>query len=133
MLAGRPAFKGSNEYQTFQKILKLNYTYPTYFPPPARELCEALLKLDPDDRLGAQGISDIMSHSFFNGVSWNDIRRAACAPPPMLALVSKDDVLAFRAVEDMAGSSTPSSPQSPAQADTDDIQMKWYVGHGVVC
>jgi len=43
LLAGRPPFKGPNEYQTFQKITKLDYKFPDGFPELARDLVEKLL------------------------------------------------------------------------------------------
>ncbi|KAF7846552.1 hypothetical protein BT93_L4168 [Corymbia citriodora subsp. variegata] len=65
LLAGRPPFKASNEYQTFQKIVALDYAFPLGFPPVARDLIERLLVLDPAKRLP---IDHIKSHPFFDGI-----------------------------------------------------------------
>ncbi|KAL8685487.1 MAG: hypothetical protein Q9218_007732 [Villophora microphyllina] len=43
LLAGRPPFKAANEYLTFQKILNLEYGFPSDFPEVARDLVERLL------------------------------------------------------------------------------------------
>lgn len=43
LLAGRPPFRAGNEYQTFQKITKLEYSIPNGFPPAAKDLVEKLL------------------------------------------------------------------------------------------
>ncbi|GAB7356476.1 hypothetical protein MBLNU459_g7238t1 [Dothideomycetes sp. NU459] len=67
LLAGRPPFKAGNEYQTFQKIVALDYVFPEGFPPIARDLVERLLVLDPNKRLP---MDHIMSHPFFDGISW---------------------------------------------------------------
>lgn len=67
LLAGRPPFKAGNEYQTFQKIVALDYTFPEGFPAVARDLIERLLVLDPSQRLP---IEHIMTHAFFNGIQW---------------------------------------------------------------
>ncbi|KAL9093208.1 MAG: hypothetical protein Q9159_000385 [Coniocarpon cinnabarinum] len=67
LLAGRPPFKAGNEYQTFQKIVNLHYTFPEGFPNAARDLVEKLLVLDPADRMP---ITDIKKHRFFEGTSW---------------------------------------------------------------
>jgi len=67
LLAGRPPFKGSHEYQTFQKIVNLEYEFPKGFPPVAKDLVERLLVLDPAERLS---IENIRSHPFFEGVEW---------------------------------------------------------------
>ncbi|KAI9056087.1 hypothetical protein LZ554_001016 [Drepanopeziza brunnea f. sp. 'monogermtubi'] len=67
LLTGRPPFKAGNEYQTFQKIVGLEYEFPPGFPPAARDLVERLLVLDPQRRLS---IEHIKNHEFFDGVQW---------------------------------------------------------------
>lgn len=67
LLAGRPPFKAGNEYQTFQKIVGLDYEFPIGFPPVARDLVERLLVLDPSRRLQ---IEHIKNHEFFDGTTW---------------------------------------------------------------
>lgn len=67
LLAGRPPFKAGNEYQTFQKIVGLDYQFPHGFPPMARDLVERLLVHDPDRRLQ---IEHIKNHEFFDGIVW---------------------------------------------------------------
>jgi 3-phosphoinositide dependent protein kinase-1 len=67
LLAGRPPFKAGNEYQTFQKIVALDYQFPRGFPEVAQDLVERLLVLDPQRRLT---IEHIKNHPFFEGISW---------------------------------------------------------------
>ncbi|KAF2706363.1 serine/threonine protein kinase-like protein [Pleomassaria siparia CBS 279.74] len=67
LLAGRPPFKAANEYQTFQKIVGLDYAFPDGFPPIAKDLVERLLVLDPLTRLPMEHIK---SHQFFDGIIW---------------------------------------------------------------
>jgi len=67
LLSGRPPFKAGNEYQTFQKIVGLDYQFPPGFPPAARDLVERLLVLDPQRRLS---IEHIKNHEFFDGIKW---------------------------------------------------------------
>lgn len=67
LLAGRPPFKAGNEYQTFQKIVGLEYSFPEGFPDVARDLVERLLVLDPGKRLP---IEHIKNHEFFDGITW---------------------------------------------------------------
>ena len=67
LLAGRPPFKAGNEYQTFQTIIHLEYTFPDGFPPVARDLVERLLTLEPSERLP---IAEIKKHQFFEGIHW---------------------------------------------------------------
>ncbi|KAL8807882.1 MAG: hypothetical protein Q9200_004495 [Gallowayella weberi] len=67
LLAGRPPFKAANEYLTFQKILNLDYAFPTGFPDVAKDLVERLLVLEPSGRLT---IEHIKNHQFFEGIAW---------------------------------------------------------------
>ncbi|PVU99567.1 hypothetical protein BB559_000603 [Furculomyces boomerangus] len=73
LLAGRPPFKGTNEYQTFQKILKAEYEFPPHFSPAAKDLIEKILVLDPKLRLGSTNIQDLKDHIFFKGIDWENI------------------------------------------------------------
>ncbi|KAF9418402.1 pkb-activating kinase-like protein [Podila epigama] len=74
LLAGRPPFKGSNEYQTFQKIVKLEYSFPAGFPRAAMDLVSRLLVHDPNERLGGNNkIDQLKQHPFFDTVQWNDL------------------------------------------------------------
>lgn len=86
LLAGRPPFKAANEYLTFQKIVALEYDFPTGFPAVARDLVERLLVLDPARRLP---IEHIKNHQFFDGIQWGRglwkqkaPRLKAYVPPP---------------------------------------------------
>lgn len=67
LLAGRPPFKAGNEYQTFQKIVALDYVFPDGFPEVAKDLVERLLVLDPSRRLSMEHIKN---HAFFRGIVW---------------------------------------------------------------
>ncbi|KAG0311843.1 pkb-activating kinase-like protein, partial [Linnemannia gamsii] len=74
LLAGRPPFKGSNEYQTFQKIVRLEYSFPAGFPKAAMDLVSRLLVHDPNERLGANNtIDQLKQHPFFDGVEWSEL------------------------------------------------------------
>ncbi|KAF9381988.1 pkb-activating kinase-like protein [Podila verticillata] len=74
LLAGRPPFKGSNEYQTFQKIVKLEFSFPAGFPRTAMDLVSRLLVHDPNERLGANNtIDQLKQHPFFDGVEWSEL------------------------------------------------------------
>ena len=75
MLAGRPPFKGVNEYQTFQKILKLDFSFPEGFPAAAQALIEQLLVLDPAERLGAKpgDVEKMRGSEFFAGEDFSSI------------------------------------------------------------
>lgn len=95
LLSGRPPFKAGNEYQTFQKIVNLEYEFPKGFPPVAKDLVERLLVLDPAKRLS---IEHIKNHPFFEGVEWGRKlwkqkapRLKPYVPPPTEAKIIKLD------------------------------------------
>ncbi|CAJ0830831.1 8362_t:CDS:10 [Entrophospora sp. SA101] len=76
LIAGRPPFKGSNEYMTFQKIVNLDYSFPEGFPPIAKDLVQKLLVTNPNERLGhggKDGVNKLKSHPFFNDIMWDDL------------------------------------------------------------
>lgn len=73
MIIGRPPFKASNEYATFEKIVDANYTFPDpkIYPIPSAvvNLIENLLLEDPQRRLGKENIKH---HSWFKHVDWEN-------------------------------------------------------------
>ncbi|KAJ3149883.1 3-phosphoinositide dependent protein kinase-1 [Geranomyces michiganensis] len=90
LLAGKPPFKGVNEYQTFQKIIKLEYEFPDGFPRTARDLVSAVLVLDAANR---PSLADIRAHPFFTGFDWSDVHlRPAPNLRPFLPAASAHDI-----------------------------------------
>jgi 3-phosphoinositide dependent protein kinase-1 len=86
LLAGHPPFKAVNEYQTFQKIINLEYTLPDEIPDVAKDLIKKLLVEDPNHRIGADtpeggGYEALKSHPFFEGIVWEKIHHQT---PPEL-------------------------------------------------
>lgn len=73
MIIGRPPFKESTEYDTFLKIINLDYKFPLDCPIPMilKDLIINLLKSEPEERLTLEGIQ---SHKWFKGVQWGDWR-----------------------------------------------------------
>ncbi|KAI8049204.1 kinase-like domain-containing protein [Syncephalis plumigaleata] len=84
LLAGRPPFKAANEYLTFQKIIQLDYKFPSGFPTTARDLVQKLLVLDPEQRLGSgqSGLYEMQSHDFFANIDWDQLTQQT--PPRLL-------------------------------------------------
>ncbi|XP_067005171.1 aurora kinase C [Anabrus simplex] len=58
-LVGKPPFESNTDKETYRKIRKLDFTYPSYFPPGAKDLVSKLLKGRPDTRLS---LPDVMRH-----------------------------------------------------------------------
>ncbi len=61
MLAGRPPFKGVNEYQTLQKVKNREFAFPQGFPDDAKDLIDRVLTLDPAQRPSSAEIRLILS------------------------------------------------------------------------
>ncbi|TQV91351.1 hypothetical protein V2A60_009001 [Cordyceps javanica] len=77
LLVGRPPFKAGSEYLTFQKIVNLEYEFPSGFPPAASDLVERCLVLDPARRLT---IEHIKNHGFFEGQQFGRVLWKTKAP-----------------------------------------------------
>lgn len=79
MIAGRFTFHGLSEYLTWQKIKRLEYTFPEGFDEQAKDLVQCLLVKDPNLRLGAgkpgsaNDIQALRSHPFFSTIVWETL------------------------------------------------------------
>ncbi|CAL8132568.1 unnamed protein product [Orchesella dallaii] len=84
LISGALPFQATNEFLIFQKILKLEYEFPTGFPPVLKDLVEQLLKIEPSERLGAKDeklYESIQKHPFFESVDFEALWQEA--PPPI--------------------------------------------------
>ncbi|PFH52010.1 hypothetical protein AMATHDRAFT_2499 [Amanita thiersii Skay4041] len=79
MIAGRFAFQGLSDYLTWQKIKRLEYTFPDGFDEQAKDLIGRLLVKNPHDRLGVgkagsdTDMQALRSHPFLSAVNWDTI------------------------------------------------------------
>jgi 3-phosphoinositide dependent protein kinase-1 len=74
-LTGQHPFKAESEYLIFKKILEKEYKFPSNFPEVARDFVDKLLRLKPDERLGAGpgGYAELKTHPFFNGINFDKL------------------------------------------------------------
>lgn len=69
MIAGKPPFKATNEYLTFQKVMKVQYAFTAGFPLVVRDLVKGILVKRPDQRMT---IPQIEKHHFFKDTNFKD-------------------------------------------------------------
>jgi serine/threonine protein kinase len=77
-LVGMTPFKSTNEYQTFQKIIHLEYTIPEDLEASSKALIQTILVLDTAKRATIQSIKE---SEFFKDFEFNDLEKKF--PPEM--------------------------------------------------
>jgi serine/threonine kinase 38 len=96
MLVGYPPFFSDDPSVTCQKILHwrktLNIPPDANLTPAATDILKRLL-CDSENRLGANGVDEIKSHPFFEGLDWENIR--ASKAPYIPELTSDEDCRRF--------------------------------------
>lgn len=75
MLTGLPPFYDENTNEMYRKILSepLHFPGPEIVPPAAKDILTKLLNRKPDQRLGANGASEIKAHPFFHSIDWRKL------------------------------------------------------------
>ncbi|KXN90190.1 3-phosphoinositide-dependent protein kinase 1 [Leucoagaricus sp. SymC.cos] len=97
-IAGRFAFQGLSDFLTWQKIKKLEYTFPEEFDDEAKDLIQKLLVREPTERLGvgspgsANDMDALKSHPFFKVIKWDKLWSDP-APPLEAGLLKKEHSL----------------------------------------
>jgi len=81
MIVGTPPYFTPNPQEMFKNIRTAPLVVPEYVSAEARDLLEGLLKRDPRQRLGANGVAEIKSHPFFEGINWEAVLRRELQPP----------------------------------------------------
>lgn len=80
LIAGHVPFQAVNEYQMFQKIIGLKYSFPDTYPAVPRDLVKRLLVLKPERRYT---LEQVKAHEFFADTIW-DTETLWSQPPPKL-------------------------------------------------
>lgn len=80
MLTGRPPFYDTDANEVYRKILFEPLQLPESLSPAAKDILVKLLTREPEQRLGAKGVSEIKSHSFFNGIDWKVLVKQGYTP-----------------------------------------------------
>ena len=101
MLVGYPPFYGKDQAVTCKKV----NNFRQYFNVPrdaglsveAKDLLTRLIT-EPENRLGRNGVAEIKSHPFFEGVDWENLRELKAPFPPRLK--SETDISNFEEIEE---------------------------------
>ena len=67
---GKTPFKGSNDYQTFERIKKGKFEINQLVPNEAKDLIKKLLKVDASKRIN---IPKIKQHPYFKNINWDTV------------------------------------------------------------
>uniref|UniRef100_A0A336L6Q3 3-phosphoinositide-dependent protein kinase 1 n=1 Tax=Culicoides sonorensis TaxID=179676 RepID=A0A336L6Q3_CULSO len=104
MISGLPPFRAATDYLIFQKVLKLEMTFPDGFDKHGQDLVQSLVQIDPTQRLGSSDMGDtyesIRRHPFFDGIDWDTIRQGV---PPQICpnLPGLDESEQYRVPDDI--------------------------------
>lgn len=82
MLTGLPPFYDENTNEMYRKILSEPLHFPSsdIVPPSAKDLLTKLLNRKPEQRLGANGASEIKAHPFFHSIDWRKLLQRKYEP-----------------------------------------------------
>lgn len=82
MLTGLPPFYDENTNEMYRKILSepLHFPGPEIVPAAAKDILTKLLNRKPDQRLGANGASEIKAHPFFHSIDWRKLLQRKYEP-----------------------------------------------------
>lgn len=81
MLTGLPPFYDTDVNELYRKILFEPLQLPELVSPVAKDILAKLLTREPEERLGAKGVSEIKSHPFFNDIDWEVLLKRGYTPP----------------------------------------------------
>uniref|UniRef100_A0A7N4V1M4 non-specific serine/threonine protein kinase n=1 Tax=Sarcophilus harrisii TaxID=9305 RepID=A0A7N4V1M4_SARHA len=97
MMCGRLPFYNQDHEKLFELILMEDIKFPRTLSSDAKSLLSGLLIKDPNKRLGGgpDDAKEIMRHSFFVGVNWQDVYDKKLVPPFKPQVTSETDTRYF--------------------------------------
>lgn len=66
---GNPPFKGTTEFLTFEKIINVDFSYPTPLSPQVSGIIDEIFQVEPQNR---PSLLQIMAMPWFKDVKWDD-------------------------------------------------------------
>uniref|UniRef100_A0A8C6SIP1 non-specific serine/threonine protein kinase n=1 Tax=Neogobius melanostomus TaxID=47308 RepID=A0A8C6SIP1_9GOBI len=97
MMCGRLPFYNQDHEKLFELILMEDIKFPRTLSSDAKSLLSGLLIKDPNKRLGGgpDDAKEIMRHSFFTGIDWQDVYDKKLVPPFKPQVTSETDTRYF--------------------------------------
>ncbi len=97
MLTGGPPFEDENQMELYKKIVKGQFTFPSYVSATAKDLISKLLSADLSKRLGnlAGGTQDIINHPWFKDFPWAKLEARELKAPFPTTVKGEEDASAF--------------------------------------
>uniref|UniRef100_A0A673CB84 non-specific serine/threonine protein kinase n=1 Tax=Sphaeramia orbicularis TaxID=375764 RepID=A0A673CB84_9TELE len=97
MMCGRLPFYNQDHEKLFELILMEDIKFPRTLSADAKSLLSGLLIKDPNKRLGGgpDDAKEIMRHSFFIGIDWQDVYDKKLVPPFKPQVTSETDTRYF--------------------------------------
>ncbi|KAF5333261.1 hypothetical protein D9611_002188 [Ephemerocybe angulata] len=87
-LYGIPPFHAESPERVFENILSGHIEWHEEwvdYSPEARDFMQALMTIDPNDRLGVKGAEEVKAHPFFDGIDWDKITTTEAAFIPQVS------------------------------------------------
>lgn len=97
MLLGQSPFRGDDDDEVFDAILCDEPLYPIHMPRDSVSILQGLLTREPGKRLGSgsRDAEEIMEHSYFKNINFDDIYHCRVPPPFVPQIDSPTDVRNF--------------------------------------
>ncbi|KAM3855483.1 RAC-gamma serine/threonine-protein kinase isoform 6-T15 [Vipera latastei] len=118
MMCGRLPFYNQDHEKLFELILMEDIKFPRTLSSDAKSLLSGLLIKDPNKRLGGgpDDAKEIMRHSFFVGINWQDVYDKKLVPPFKPQVTSETDTRYFD--EEFTAQTITITPPEKCQAAT---------------
>ena len=85
MLVGFPPYFTNNQEKIFKNIEKGKLYMPNYISHGAADLIKALLRREPEFRLGARGdVEEVKAHPYFKNINWTKVYNRMYIPPKIV-------------------------------------------------
>ena len=93
MLEGRTPFRGKNEKDVMDNILKTDAIIPSHFSEDLKDLLEKLLCKDGLKRLGSVNDADeLKKHPFYSSINWTAIIKNRLIMPTLIPMKSLEEI-----------------------------------------